>query len=143
MTQAWYIPSPYRPDPNSPYAKYSDPKIEYPSVIYEVEIIEQSGIEDRFYLEIKKVFWGMSLCPKPYSYGFKKSIESSVGCKYHQPKRDIFYTKEEAIEEHKVRLSEFLIETTKIFQHQNDGLENYSNYLKDEKYVSPFTGEEK
>ena len=85
----------------------------------------------------------MSLCPKPYSYGLKKSIESSVGCKCHQPKRDIFYTKEEAIEEHKIKLSEFLIEATKIFQYQNDGLENYENYLQDVKYISPFTGEEK
>jgi len=142
--QAWYIPSPHRPNLlNDPFAaKYYETKIEFPSVIYEVEIIEQSRIEDRFYLEFKKVFWGNPKGRQPT--GLKPgSLERSIGSKQHLPKRDIFYTKEEAIEEHKIRLLVFMTEFQKIVKYQNDGLENYDNYLQDEKYISPFTGKEK
>lgn len=140
--QAWFIPSPHRLDSNNPLYKdkeFKTKKIEFPSVIYEVEIIGQSGIEDRLYLKFKKVFWSVPLT----LYGFERSAESSVGGKLHIPKRDIFYTKEEVIEEHKSRLLDFIDESGKIFQQQVDGLENYENYLQDVKYISPFTGEEK
>jgi len=132
--QAWYIPSPHRPDPKNKWYRHYKEKAEYPLFLYEVKLLESSSVSGRFKLEIIDILWE-----------FPGSMPYSPGSILHLPERDIFYSKEEAIQAHKKRISDFMVIAQGALQKQINALVNYDNCLSDSsgKYISPFTGEEK
>lgn len=119
---------------------------DYPPILYEVEIVGQkkSGIaifprankydeillENRYQIKIGKPLW---VSPEiDYTH---------TGQKWFVSKKVIIFSKRDAIGVHKKLLAKFMEKARNNFNQQLAAYNNYDNFLKDEKYISPFTGE--
>lgn len=119
MTQAWFV-----------YNRRGFPEL------YEVRIIaekKRSPGEDIIKVKITDILWE---APK-----FKAAFSSESN--YFFEKKDIFFTKEAAIKEHKRKLLKFILISECTIKGLRAALDNYEIAGTYQKYISPFTGEEK
>ena len=124
MTQAWYVE-------REASALGDDARDQWLS-LYEVDIIEESEIEDRWKMKFKDAVWWSPVRDTP---GY------SVGYTLHLLKKDTFLSRAEAVMELRKTLYAVMVRKAKKLDLLNTAFATFDDDLADEQqYESLFTG---
>lgn len=138
ICRGWYIHTPERYK-HSPGWKIEDPPEKTPTqlpILYEGDILEEdTNLRGRARILLTKQIWK--------SPEIEEAVGYSIGVAYYFSKTNIFYSRNHAIQEHQKIINKIIKDAEQKLQQQTEVLLNYDQHLTDEKYISPFTGEER